>query len=193
MLTATLSLNDSLFGGDAAHSSLSWGQLAARAAIVYVAGILLVRLGKSRMLGRASPLDVIVAFILGSMLSRAITGTAAITDTLVATASLVLLHATLTWLACRFHACGWLIKGRPHVLVQDGQINWANMHHSHISEADLREEMRLNANVTELAAVELAVKERSGQIGVVRKPLSTEIEIAVQDGVQTVRIILTHQ
>lgn len=193
MFTNTLSLSESIFDGDAAQSSLNWGQLAARAAIIYFAGVLLVRLGKSRMLGRASPLDIIVAFILGSMLSRAITGTAAITDTLVATASLVLMHATLTWLACRFHACGWLVKGSPHVLVQDGQINRANMHHSHISEADLREEMRLNANVTELAAVELAVKERSGQIGVVRKPLATEVEVAVQDGVQTVRIILTSQ
>lgn len=193
MFAAILSLNGSLFGGDTAHSSLGWGQLAARAAIIYVAGVLLVRVGKSRMLGRASPLDVIVAFILGSMLSRAITGTAAISDTLVATASLVVLHATLTWLACRFHAWGWLVKGSPHVLVQNGQINWAAMHHSHISEADLHEEMRLNANVTELAAVELAVKERSGQIGVVRNPVSTEIEVSVQEGVQTIRIILTHQ
>lgn len=182
-----------LFGGDAAQTSLSWGQLAARATIVYVAGILLVRVGKSRMLGRASPLDVILAFILGSMLSRAITGTAAISDTLVATSSLVGLHFTLTWVACRFHACGWVIKGNPHVLVQNGQIDWAAMHHSHISEADLREEMRLNANVTDLAAVELAVKERSGQVGVVCKPASTEIEVAVQEGVQTIRIVLTHR
>lgn len=193
MFAAMVSLNGSLFGGDAAQSSLTWGQLAARAAIIYVAGLLLVRLGKSRMLGRASPLDVILAFILGSMLSRAITGTAAISDTIIATGSLVLLHYGLTWLACRFHAVGWLIKGSPHVLVQDGQINWPNMRRSHISEADLREEMRLNANVSDLATVELAVKERSGQVGVVRKPLSTEIEVAVQDGVQTIRIILTHQ
>jgi len=191
MFATMISLN-TLVGGDAAQAPLSWGQLTARAAIIYLAGVLIVRMGKSRMLGRASPLDVILAFILGSMLSRAITGSAAISDTLVATGSLVLLHALFTWMTCRSHAFGWLIKGSPYVLVEDGKINWANMRRSHLSEADLREEMRLNANVDELDGVQVAIKERSGEVGVVRKAMSTEIEVAVHEGVQTIRIVLTH-
>jgi len=43
------------------------------------------------------------------------------------------------------------------------------MRRSHISEHDLLEELRLNANIDDLNRVERAYKERSGEIGVVVK------------------------
>ena len=49
-----------LFGGDAPESPLAWGQIAARCALIYIAGLLLVRLGKSRLLSRTTALDLIL-------------------------------------------------------------------------------------------------------------------------------------
>ena len=85
-----------------------------------------------------------------------------------------------------------LIKGNARVLVSEGRIDWENMRRSHISEHDLREELRLNANVDDPAEVKLAVKERSGEIGVVLKPKGKiEVcDVSVEQGVQTVRIVV---
>src|SRR5438045_1043868 len=134
------------FGGDIPDAPLAWTQIAARGAVIYVAGLLLVRLGKSRLLGRSTPLDIILAFVLGSVLSRGINGSAALSGSVVAAATLISLHWIFTELACSSHWWGRLIKGNSHVLVENGKILWKNMRRSHISQNDLDEELRLNAN-----------------------------------------------
>src|ERR1043166_1219756 len=81
------------FGGDMPVSEpLALHQIAARAIVIYLVGVVIIRIGKSRLLGRVTSLDVIVAFILGSLLSRGITGHASLSGTTVATAAIVGLH-----------------------------------------------------------------------------------------------------
>jgi len=182
---------DELIGGDA-PGDLGPGQVVARCLIVYVAGLLVIRVGKSRMLSRAWPLDVILAFILGSLLSRGINGSASLSGTVVAVVTLVALHSALTALACRFHWLGDAIKGKQHQLILNGEIIHENLLRSHISERDLIEELRLNANVEKPEQVQAAYKERSGEVGVVKRPLPPRIlHVAVHEGVQTVRLELS--
>jgi len=66
---------------------------------VYVIGVAIVRLGKSRLIGRSTSLDVILGFILGSLLSRGITGHASISGTAVRSAALVAMHWWFTAVA----------------------------------------------------------------------------------------------
>jgi uncharacterized membrane protein YcaP (DUF421 family) len=180
------------FGGDEPRPQLAWGQVAMRAAAIYLISLLLVRLGKSRLISRVSPLDVILAFVLGSLLSRGITGSASITHTTVASAALIALHSLLTWLACYSDTVGNLLKGHCRILVSDGVINRDNLQRSHLSEEDLFEELRLNANCDDLTKVKAAYKERSGEISVVRRsPAIRDFEVSTKNGVKTVRIELT--
>ena len=191
MSESLLHLLKTIFGGDTPEASLAWPQIAARGALIYIAGLLLIRLGKSRLLGRSTPLDVILAFVLGSVLSRGINGSASLSGSVVAAATLIAMHWVFTELACRSHWCGRLIKGNSHVLVENGKILWENMRRSHISKNDLEEELRLNANVADVGEVQIAVKERSGEVGVVKKKLKPAvINVSVQDGVQVVRILI---
>jgi len=95
-----------IFGGDVPQQPLELYQVAARAVLVYLVGLVVVRIGKSRLVGRMTALDVIVGFILGSLLSRGITGQASISATAVASAAVVASHWALTWLTCRSHALG---------------------------------------------------------------------------------------
>jgi uncharacterized membrane protein YcaP (DUF421 family) len=181
----------SIFGGDTPDAPLASTQIAARGAVIYVAGLILVRLGKSRLLSRATPLDVILAFVLGSVLSRGINGSAGITGSIVAAATLIAMHWAFTELAFRSHWWGRLIKGHAHVLVEDGRILWENMHRAHISKHDLDEELRLNANVADVNEVQIAVKERSGEVGVVKRKVRPHVvDVTVQEGVQSIRIVI---
>jgi uncharacterized membrane protein YcaP (DUF421 family) len=183
-----------LFGGDSPASPLRWYQIALRGAFVYLVGLVLVRLGKSRLLSKATPLDVILAFVLGSVLSRGINGTASLSGTVVAAATLIGLHWWFTRLACSSDRWGWLIKGESKLLVKDGIIDWENMRSSHISEGDLMEELRLQANCEGLEQVKTAFKERSGDIGVVKKPPDEmQVSFSLEDGTKTVRIIVARE
>ena len=179
-----------LFGGDYPVEPLALHQIAARAAMVYLAGLIIVRIGKSRLISRTTSLDVILGFILGSLLSRGITGHASISGTILASSVIVAVHWVLTAIACRWHGFGTLFKGNSELVVRDGQILRRPMRQSHISDHDLVEQMRLRG-YDDLAQVRVAYKERNGEISVLEKrPEPRVLDVAVQGGVQTVRIAL---
>jgi uncharacterized membrane protein YcaP (DUF421 family) len=181
-----------LFGGDTAGPPVELHQIAARAVVVYVLGLAVVRLGKSRLVSRMTPVDVILGFMLGSLLSRGITGNASLPGTAIAAAVLVAFHWLVTRLACRSHWFGLLLKGSPVELVREGSPNRRNMHLSHISDHDLEEELRL-AGVSDLCQVKLAMKERNGEVSVLRKADCVQaVSFHVEHGVETVRIEVVH-
>jgi uncharacterized membrane protein YcaP (DUF421 family) len=99
-------------------------------------------------------------------------------------------HWVLTWLACRSHWFGDLVKGHSDVIVQDGKPIWANMLSHHISQHDLEEYAR-NKGIEDLSEVRLAFKERNGEVSVLaKKEPPRVVDVAVEAGVQVVRIRL---
>src|SRR5206468_869605 len=96
---------------------LSATQMGVRAAVVFVLLLALIRLVDRRFLGKSTPFDVIVAMLLGSVASRAITGNAPFGPTLAAAAVLILLHRVLASLSYRSHRIGLIVKGSERCLV----------------------------------------------------------------------------
>jgi uncharacterized membrane protein YcaP (DUF421 family) len=179
-----------IYGGDYPDESLELYQVAARAVTVYVIGLAIVRLGKSRIMARATALDVILGFILGSLLSRAITGYASMSGTFVASGSIVALHWIFTNVAFYSHSFGKLIKGNSRPIVFEGKLMEDNMRRSHVSLHDLMEHCRLQG-VKDLDEIQEAHKERNGEISIIRRrPKPQIVEVSVNEGVQTVRIAL---
>lgn len=165
-------------------------QMAIRAVIVYLAAIVLVRLGEKRFLGKYAALDVILGFMLGSVLSRAITASAPFFETILGGAlALVLIHWLFAVLSFHSDRFGDLVKGTDRVLVRDGDILWDKMRSSHISEQDLLSAVRANAQIGNVEQLKEARLERSGDISVVERQEDPRVvEIDVQDGVQIVRL-----
>jgi uncharacterized membrane protein YcaP (DUF421 family) len=152
-----------VFGGDFPADPLQLHQAAARAAVVYVVGLAIVRIGKGRSIGRMTPVDVILGFVLGSLLSRGITGHASLSGTAASSAALVAMHWLFTRLSCEWHWFGNLIKGRAHLIVKDGEPLLDAMRQHHISVHDLEEELRIKG-VSDLSQVREAYKERNGEV-----------------------------
>jgi uncharacterized membrane protein YcaP (DUF421 family) len=181
------SLGDTLtevFGGDYPVDPLKLHQIAARAAAVYIIGLTIVRLGKSRLIGRVTSLDVLLGFILGSLLSRGITGHASISGTALSSAVIVFVHWLLTMGACRSHSFGRLLKGNAVLLVKDGEQDGSAMQNCHISRHDLEEEARLKS-VEHMRDIHLAYKERNGEVSIIKaKKPPHVVEVGVHDGVQ---------
>src|SRR4051794_32841782 len=165
-------------------------QMGLRAVLVYVATVLMVRLAKKRFMGRATAFDVILGIMLGSIVSRAVTGNAPFLPALVAAGALLVMHAVFSGIALRWHGFGGLIKGHPLLLVREGQIDWTALRRAHMTEHDLWEDLR-GKGVTDLKPVAEARLERSGQVSVSKAAHAPKVvEVRVAEGVQTVRIEL---
>jgi uncharacterized membrane protein YcaP (DUF421 family) len=169
---------------------ISMSQMALRAAITYAITLAIVRLGKKRFMGSNTAFDVIVGIILGSTVSRGLTGNAPLASTLAAAAALVAMHWLVSWLAVYSKRFSSLAKGEPLTLVRSGAADPAALRKVHMTAGDLDEELRTHG-LADASCVGEARLERSGRVSVVqaqRGPHIIEIEVAA--GVQTIRIEL---
>ena len=159
---------DRLLGLNVDAADLAFGHMAARALVVFWVAVILARLGARRLLAHGAGFDIMVAVILGSVLSRAINGQAPFFPTLGASVLLVALHHLLATLTFHSHSLSQLVKGRPHVLVRDGKLDHRELARSKITHDDLDEHLRLHGNVKETADVAEARLERNGSVSVVK-------------------------
>jgi uncharacterized membrane protein YcaP (DUF421 family) len=179
-----------LLGLGLESKELGIAQMALRAAVIYIVTVAMVRLGKKRFMGRATAFDVILGIMLGSIISRAITGNAPFGPALAASAVLIAMHWVFSWFALRWHAFGGLIKGHPELLIRDGEVDEGQMRKAHMSDRDLWEDLR-GKSVSRLYEVSEARLERNGSLSVIKAKGGPKIlEVRIADGVQTVRIEL---
>jgi uncharacterized membrane protein YcaP (DUF421 family) len=144
---------------------------------------------KIHLIGKNTAFDVILGIILGSVVSRAINGSAAFFLTILAGFTLVTAHWLFSYIAFRSDHFGNVVKGSKRQLVQEGEIQWKEMGKSNISKEDLMSAVRMETNRESLDLVRKAYLERSGDISIIRQSKSPKIlEVDVKEGVQTIRI-----
>jgi uncharacterized membrane protein YcaP (DUF421 family) len=147
---------------------LTFLQVSVRGVIVFIATLIMLRLGSKRSLAEKTAFDAVFLVIIGSMLARAINGSEAFFPTLGAGFVLVFLHKLFGMAAYYSHAFGVLVKGTPVVLMQNGGLQRKNMLREHISQHDLEEDMRLDAKTEDLSQIRVARLERSGDISFIK-------------------------
>ncbi len=163
-------------------------QMALRAAVVYVVTVAIVRLAKKRFMGRATAFDVILGIMLGSIVSRGVTGNAPFFGALAASTVLLLMHWLFSAIALHWHGFGWLVKGRSVVLVRDAAVDEKVLRKVHVTEKDLWEDLRTKG-ISDLKQVAEARLERSGQLSVIKAKQEPKVAyVSVAEGVQKVRI-----
>ena len=155
-----------LIGPDEGYQTMA--QLSVRAVLMFVFGLILIRIAGRRTFSQAAPLDIVVYLIVGSNLSRVITGKANVFPTLAATLTLVVLHRLLAYATLRPGFLSTVIKSHPTVLVRDGEEDRKAMLREGISHDDILEGLRLK-QIDGLAKVRLMTLERSGKMSVVPK------------------------
>jgi uncharacterized membrane protein YcaP (DUF421 family) len=155
-----------LIGEEPGH--IAWWQMSIRAIIIFLYAVLLYRIAPRRSFANLSAFDIILTVIVGSSLSRALTGNAPVLPALAATAVLVSLHALFSFLAPRFEFFSWVTKGRPVQLIREGTVDWAVARRNLLGPRDIDEELRLKG-LNSAEQVEEAHIERNGQFSVIKK------------------------
>lgn len=145
--------------------SITWWQMSIRAALVFLFGLLVVRIFGQRAFGRQTVLDVILAIVVGSNLSRTMTASAPLLPTLAATTGLVMLYWAFIHLAAQWHRLSWVVKGGVIQLARDGRLDHKTMRRSGISQGDIEEAMR-RSGIHSFDQVRSAYLERNGKISI---------------------------
>jgi len=158
---------DDVFG---TTGHVDWRQECARAVLVFAYGVVVVRVAGRRVFGRWSALDIVVAIIACSSLSRALTGSAPLWGTLAATTLMFAIHALLTFASARASWLSGLVEGRPAVLGRDGTIDDEAVRRHGVSDLALGEALRASG-LTDAGDARLILLEQNGRISVLKRSL----------------------
>jgi uncharacterized membrane protein YcaP (DUF421 family) len=157
-----------LLGPDGKATELTLPHIALRGFIIFIVGLAIVRIGDRRSLAEKTAFDAIFIVLVGSMLSRAINGTAPFFTTIGAGIALMIIHRAFAFGAFKSHRFGRLLKGEALILVRNGEIDWKAMKQGLVSEHDLEEDLHLDAKTEDISAIQTARLERSGDISFIK-------------------------
>lgn len=158
---------DAIFG----NQDITALQECARAALVFFYGLVMLRLSGRRTFAQMSAVDLVISIIIGSNLSRAMTGGAPFWGTLASVALLVALHLLLVHALARHDMLARWVEGRPILLARDGRVDEQARRRCKISHADIEEALRGHGldGMAEADKVAKLVLEPSGKISVIRR------------------------
>ena len=142
-------------------------EIAARVTLIYLALLLLVRLGGKREVGQLGPLELLAMLILSETVSPALTAQdTSLTAALAAATTLLLLTGVVGRLTYHSPTLQRWIDGEPVVLVEDARLVEEAARSERIAEPELQAALRSHG-LESLAHVRQAVVEPSGEISVV--------------------------
>jgi len=158
---------EAIFGG---MKDLTTGQECARAVLIFFYGLIMLRLSGRRTFAHMSAIDMIISIIVGSNLSRAMTGGVPFWGTLVSVAVLVALHLVLAYAVAHSTKLARLVEGDVVLLSQGGAIRESARLRAKISMTDLEESLREHGldGLAELGKTRKLVLEPSGKISVIK-------------------------
>jgi uncharacterized membrane protein YcaP (DUF421 family) len=168
-MSAIANVLDTVLGLSAKHTEdLGTLQMCARALIVYLVLIAYVRFGKKRFLGEATAFDAVLIIVIGSLASRAVSGTAPFFASLAATFTFIAIHWIISYFTEGSSTLSFLVKGDDTVLVKNGRVDRKALEKSHMSPDDLAEDLR-QQGVEDPGKVKEARLERSGKVSVIKR------------------------
>lgn len=139
-------------------------ELPIRAAAVYLAVLLMIRLSGKRTIGEFSPFDVVVLLLIAEAAQGSLTGNdTSLHGGLVVMAILIALNYVVAYVSTRSRRMEHLLQGRPVVLIRDGVLDRDMLCRHNVPEGDVDEAMR-SSHIFDRANVQLAVLEPNGGI-----------------------------
>ena len=142
-------------------------EIAARATIVYLAIILIVRVMPKRKTGHISPNDMLTLIVIGGMATDAIMGgSTSIGDILLLIGIVLAWGYVLDLMEFRVPALSRLLREPETVLVENGQLLRRNMRSEMVTEDELMAVLR-KQGISDLSGVRSACLEADGEISVI--------------------------
>jgi uncharacterized membrane protein YcaP (DUF421 family) len=151
------------------NENISPLEIAARSAVMFLIALLLMRMAGMRPFGKGEPFDNIITFLIGGILSRGVVGATPFFSTIASMIVIIVIHKILAKLSIYNKWFGAKVKGERILLYRDGMFMKENMNRVNITEHDILEDLRLEAQLDSLEKIEEVYMERTGEISFVKK------------------------
>lgn len=143
-------------------------QLCIRACVLFLYGLLCMRIAGRRSFSSLSPFDIFIAIVVGSNISRVMTGKVPFVASLAATMVVVVMHRLLAMATMRSNWLSHFVKGEADVLVRNGVIDRQAMLRHDVSQDDLDEALRLQ-KIECIEDAGLVTFERGGKVSAIAR------------------------
>lgn len=144
-----------------------WWELPARAAVIYGALLVLVRVSGKRTVGQFTPFDLLVVMLLSESVSSGLNGSEnSVTGGLLAAGTLLALNVLVALLTSRSMKLQRLAEGDPVLIGRDGRWFMDSLRRNHVPPGDV--ERALREADCDLADMKFAFLEADGGISVLK-------------------------
>ncbi|MGE5521575.1 MAG: DUF421 domain-containing protein [Candidatus Dadabacteria bacterium] len=144
-------------------------EISARSIVMFLILLVLLRFSGMRPFGKGNSFDTIITILLGAVVARGIVGATPFFSTVAAGIVMILVHKLLSKLTFYNKVIGRKLKGKHHLLYENGNFLRENLKRSSITEHDIYEELRLTTQLNSLDKIDQVYIERSGEISFIKK------------------------
>ena len=148
--------------------ALPWWELMVRAALVYLALLIMVRISGKRTVGQFTPFDLLVVMLLSESVSASLSGgDNSLPAGLVAAGTLILLNLAVAYATARSNRLQTAIEGQPILIGRHGQVFKDKLLTNHISLLDFNQALR--EVDCEIQDMRCAFLEADGKISILKE------------------------
>ncbi len=141
-----------------------------RSIILYVIVLVVMRLMGKREIGQLQPFELAIAIMIADLASVPMSEVGIpIINGIIPILSLLVMHLIISFINLKSIKMRQLICGKPSILIYRGKINEKVLIKERFTINELQERLRAN-NINNLADVEYAILETSGQVSIIQKP-----------------------
>ena len=141
-----------------------------RSIILYVIVLVVMRLMGKREIGQFQPFELAIAIMIADLASVPMSEVGIpIINGIIPILSLLVMHLIISFINLKSIKMRQLICGKPSILIYRGKINEKVLIKERFTINELQERLRAN-NINDLADVEYAILETSGQVSIIQKP-----------------------
>lgn len=140
-----------------------------RTFILFITSVLLLRIMGKRQIGQLQPYELVVIIMISELAAIPMQNTGIpLISGIVPVIILVAAEIALSYISMKSERARGFICGKPSVLIENSQIIESEMQRVRYNINDLLEQLRLK-NIHDIADVEFAILETSGQLSVIPK------------------------
>lgn len=141
-----------------------------RTIILYILVLLVMRMMGKREIGQLQPFELAIAVMIADLASTPMADIgSSLFDGIIPILALLVMHLLISSINLRSVNIRKIISGTPSILVYRGKIDEKVLKKEKITINELQERLRGN-NIFNMADVEYAILETSGQLTVIQKP-----------------------
>lgn len=149
--------------------SFPYWQFVLRAAVVYVAIIVLLRLGGKRQIGQMGAGEFVAILLISNAVQNSMNGgDNSISGGLILAGVIILLSIAVDYFSYKSKWFESLVQGTPTILIRNGELVRKNLERELLNEHELRAVLR-RQGFHDFSDIAAAILESNGSISVIRK------------------------